>query len=519
MSTFKLSNTLLLTIAVFATALVIQARTYNVGLSLVDEGIVVEGARLYRAGDYQPDAFGHYSSRFMFEDLILRVFGDRLTVLRAFWTLLRAATAAMVFWCVTSLAGAGVAFPVALVALLTPGPWHAAWLGFLTMAVMVALLVFRRRPRQSTALIAGLIVGFSFGIHPLTGALMLPAAMLGVNRAVQPGRSRLMAPLFVFAGAFLGVLVFGGWVRKMDWGLFATRQWSLLADQWNGFNDHFIGLIFGTKLGPLHALAMDWMLVAIVVAIWLFRRKPGWLTPGGAADIFSIAMVAAFCLPRILVHHDAGHLVQNLPPFLVLFGVLCGWGWRQSGAKWLRVAVAVFGVWLLLFALSISGATDYQLGGPGMTRINDTPLENAFAPVLVSKESKTEIEATVNAIWQAAPAPTDTILVLTPDAMFYALADRPAALPVASFSKPIDLAGFTAQQLADRMQAHPPQAIVHPLDGFQQQRLQKLMPHLDEMMRLHYGLIENTLDLAIYQKKRLSGRSEPGVPEQGIQAE
>ncbi len=235
MKKIRLSAQLLLTITVFAAALLMQLRIYDLGPDIDREGVIVEGARAQRQGAVDYDALGVRSGRFMIEDPILRL-GGNLTTLRSFWSVLRAATAAMIFYTVMVLAGAGAAFPVALVSLLLPGPWAEAWTPFVSLLVVVALLFFRRKPRQSTALLVGVALGVAIAEDPGVGLWLLLAALPAISRLVSAGRDRFTAPALAFAGACVSLLVFAPWVRKIDLGAFAGEYLHALPGALAGWS-------------------------------------------------------------------------------------------------------------------------------------------------------------------------------------------------------------------------------------------------------------------------------------------
>jgi len=491
----KLSTTLLLTIAVFAAALFAQLSYYDAGINLSDEGLVVEGAHQYAAGTYQPDVFAHYSSRYMFESLLLRGFGDRLLTLRAFWAVLRAATVAMIFWCIAVLAGANVAFPMALIAMLLPGPWHKTWIGFITMLVVVALLFFRRRPRQSTAALCGLAVGFAFGIHPYTGLLLLPAVLIAASRAVKPGRDRRQAPLFALGGAFLGALIFAGWARRVDWGSFFGRHWSIMKSDilWPSWD---VYIIFAT------------LLVALGLAILVLIRRPSWLVPVGRADLFSVTLVAAFSMPKMLARFDISHVLQNWHPFLLLIGVLLSWGWRKI--RWTRPLVVLGAVVLAAITLFYAGSIAYYVGSPTQFPGMNKRLEIEFAPVRVNSGTQIDLQRLVYEIHRNAPQSDDPIFVAPFAPMIYALADRPNVVPLALFDRPENLIGYPEEKIIADLQALPPKVILLEelvMDGKKRNSFENVAPHVNEWIFENYEISDMFSGFTVLTPKQIEADS------------
>ena len=484
----RVSRTLMLTIAVFFAALMVEVRAYDVGLNLADEGLVVEGARQVERGVYEPDVFAHYSSRYMFESLVLSR-ADNLLALRALWAILRAASAAMLFWIVTSLAGAGAAFPVVLVFLLAPGPWHKAWIPLITLLSAVAMLHFRRRPRQSTALLWGVALGLAFAIHPYTGALLWLASLPAAWRAVDASPRRWQAPALVTSGFFLGVLVLGRWVRQVDWQVFIPRHLSVIKSDWLGFHEFFWDLATGASRGLVFAATLDIMLAVLVVAFVIAIRRPAWLTPGGAADMLGLALLAAAGLPKIVARFDESHLLQNLPLFLALVGVLLGWALRAEVRRGPKIAAGLLAGWLVVFGLWSAGHTDYYFGGPGMVRGRTAVLNNAFAPLRVTPSEKQTIETVVKEIHEVAPNADDPLFVVPFAPLFYALADRPNVVPLALFDRPENLIGMTEDQILATLEKHRPGAVVRETvvtDGKDRNRFALVAPRVDAWLNENY---------------------------------
>jgi len=478
----RLSKTMILTGMVFLAALMVESRLAPYGLNLSDEGLAVEGAHQYLRGEYRPDVFAHYSSRYMVEGLLLRVCGDRLTTLRLFWAVLRALTAAMLFWLVTALAGSGIAFPMALLYLVAPGPWHKSWLGFLTLSVALLFLVFRRRPRQSTALLLGAGVGLAFAIHPYTGIPAGLACLLTLPRAVKMDRRFWQAPLFLLLGAAAVALALGGWMRQIGaWSDVLARHWAVLRGDFIGLHEFFLTLVAGRYADLLFASVFDVMLLLGAAALYLSFRPPAWLTPGGVADLRFLALLALFSLPKVLARHDLSHLLQNLPPFLVLAGVLLGWTLRRTKKTALRLAAGLLAGWLVVFGLWIMPKGDYYVGGPGLAGERPAKLANDFAPVFVKPAEKEIIETAVARLRELAPAADDPIFVAPFAPMFYALAGRPNVVPLALFDRPENLHGYSETQILNDLLTRPPRAVLLEkvvTDGKPRNRLENVLPNV-----------------------------------------
>jgi len=447
----RLSAQLLLTITVFAAALLMQTRIYDLGLDIDREGVIVEGARALGQGALDYDALGVRSGRFMIEDPLLRL-GSNLTALRSFWSVLRAATAAMIFYTVMVLAGADVAFPVALLALLLPGPWAEAWTPFVSLLVVVALLFFRRRPRQSTALLVGVALGAAIAEDPGVGLWLLLAALPAISRLVSAGKDRFTAPAFAFAGACVSLLVFAPWVRKIDWSAFVGEYLHALPG----------ALAAWPALPPALYSLPPAMALLTAVGVYAYVRRPAWLTPGGAADVLALSLISLALLLATLVRPEPADLLLNFAPALALAGVVFGWGWRQVKQKNAKIAAALLGVWLVVLTVSVTPLNDNRLGGVGVMSGRTLRLDNEFAPMQVNAREKEILENLVASIRAAAPEADDAIFVVPDAALLYAMAGRYNALPAPGVSRLPDA------KLREKLAAAPPQVVVMPAraEGF-----------------------------------------------------
>ncbi|HPQ70254.1 MAG TPA: hypothetical protein PKW95_14090 [bacterium] len=445
MKKIRLSAQLLLTITVFAAALLMQLRIYDLGLDIDREGVIVEGARAMRQGAIDYDALGVRSGRFMIEDPILRL-GGNLTTLRSFWSVLRAATAAMIFYTVMVLAGAGVAFPVALVSLLLPGPWAEAWTPFVSLLVVVALLFFRRKPRQSTALLVGVALGVAIAEDPGVGLWLLLAALPAISRLVSAGKDRFVAPLLAFAGACVTLLAFAPWVRKIDLGAFAGEYLHALPGAPAAWS----------TLPPALYTIPPAMALLIAVGVYAYARRPAWLTPGGAADVLALSLISLALLLATLAHPEPADLLLNFAPALALGGVIFGWGWRQAKQKNAKIAAALLGVWLVALVVSVTPLNDNRLGGVGVMKERTLRLDNEFAPMQVNAREKEILENLVTSIRAAAPEADDAIFIVPDAALLYAMADRYNVLNAPGVTRLPDA------KLREKLAATPPQVVVMP---------------------------------------------------------
>jgi hypothetical protein len=499
------TKTHLLTMAVFFAVLLVQTRLMAVGINLSDEGLVVEGARQYAAGTYEPDVFAHYSSRYMIESIVLRT-ADNLLALRFLWAVLRAASAALLFWIVASLAGAGAAFPAVLLFLIAPGPWHKAWVPLVTLVTAATFLGFRRKPRQSTALLVGVSAGFAFAIHPYTGALLLPALLVAVWQAVEPGGRRWQAPALTMAGFTLSTLALGGWVRQVDWAGFVTRHWAIVKSDWLGLHEFFISLVTGAPRGLFFAGVLDVLLVVLIGAFVVAVRRPAWLTPGGGADLFGLALLAAAGLPKIVARFDESHVLQNMPLFLVLAATLAAWGLQQAKTRWAKVGGAALAVWLVAFGVWALAHDAYYFGGPGMARGREAKLDNAFAPMMVTAEEKETIETIVASVRTLCPRDRDAIFVTPFAPMFYALAERPNVVPLALFDRPENLIGIKDRQVMKLLAKRKPHAWIMErvrTDGRLKNEFARVAPTTYRWLQANYEIDSKAGSFLVMRLKNL----------------
>ena len=493
----------ILTAIVFFVVLLVQLQIMDVGINLADEGLVVEGARQYAAGTYQPDVFAHYSSRYAVESKALAA-GNSLLTLRILWALLRAATAALIFAIVAYMVSENAAFPMVLLFLAAPGPWHKAWIPFLTLVVMAAFLYFRHRPLQSKAILLGALCGLTFAIHPYTGLLLFPVVAIAAFRGVAaaPGHpGRWQAPLFVTSGFILIGFGLAWWARKVAWSAFFVRHWAIAKSDWLGVQEFFWSLITGAERGLFFASFFDVALILLAVAFYLYWRRPQWLLEGWAVDLLGIALIAAAGLLKVLARFDESHFLQNWPPFLVLAGVLGGWTLKHVKGKWPRIAVGLLAIWMLGFVWWALEKPDYYIGGPGMSRGREMTLDNDFAPMQVTRNEKKEIEAVVAATHALAPAPDDPIFVVPFAPMFYALADRPNVVPLVLFDRPENLLGISEERILELLQARPPRAVIEErvvTDGKSRNRLRGVLPRVTDWLEKNYRPREEAGNFVIY---------------------
>lgn len=481
----RLSRLLLLTGLVFLAVMAIESRFARYDPNWSDEGLVVEGAHQFLQGIYQPDVFAHYSSRYMIEGILLRVCGDKLMTLRLFWAILRALTAAMLFWLVAVLACSATAWPMVLLYLIAPGPWHKSWLSFLTLFIAVLFLVYRRRPNRGTALALGAGVGLAFAIHPYTGVLAGIACLLALPRAVPVEGGFRRAASMLILGATGVALTLGYWVWQVHaWSDFLPRHLAVLRGDYIGFREFFYVLATGRHLDQLMpATIFDVMLILGVGALILSFRRPAWLDPGPAADLRGIALLALFSLPKVLARNDLSHLLQNLPPFLALAGLLLGWTRPRLKRSLPRLAFGMLAGWLVVFAIwfTTKPESDYYIGSPSLLLTRHEKINNDFAPMYARPFIRGLIERSVAQLQQLAPNPDDPIFVAPFAPLFYALADRPNVVPLALFDRPENLRGYSEAQIMNDLLARPPRAVLLEdvvTDGNPRNKLENILPNV-----------------------------------------
>jgi hypothetical protein len=234
------------------------------------------------------------------------------------------------------------------------------------------------------------------------------------------------------------------------------------------------------------------LLGGLALGSWQSRSAPA--DPRGDARFLAGASLLGIgLLPQALYRADPHHLLQALPPFLVVAPLLArqlsqelearSHGWRHLG----RLAVAAIALATLLSGIglrSFGGKDLAPLASNGFERLAD------LAAGLTAPKPRYPISA---AMWQlAALTPPDgRILVVPMSSQIYYFAERPMSGLLNIYAPSILSDPFWRERNLEHVREHPPEAIL-VRSGFvdpESQNARKLrasFPELEAFLRSRY---------------------------------
>ncbi len=435
-------------VAAFALSCLLLAPQYRSGLNLSDEGLIWEGARLAGQRAYDANAFGHYSSRYITDNLILLIGNRNLLSLRVAWTILRILTALLIARLALAYAG-----PLAMILALlpfafAPGPIHKAFIPFSEMLILTILLWRApNRPTQKAALLV-IISAVVTAMHPYTGVPLLAASILYFIIR----KHRFGSTIWPLIGIYLAVLPFAGpWIIINDWSVFFRRHFLLMGSDFLGPRDLLLALFMGFRVpgsaGVAEALLIDVFILSIVAAvIVIIKNKDAEQT---RRILTAAGLVALAGVPKMLARADGAHYLQNAAPFYLLFAVSFDHGVMRAKNKKLScqfIISAVCCLFLLTTSALFISSTDYYVGSVGPLFRESKTLNISGARFTDHERKINETEKVVEAI-QKLTLDADPIFVAPFAPGLYRLSGRRNPLPLALFDRPEDLTGFSENRI------------------------------------------------------------------------
>ncbi len=476
-------------------ACLLFAPQYRSAVNLSDEGLVWEGASKAKQCLLDPDAFGHYSSRYTVDALILSATGDNLLSLRVVWTILRILTALLIARLALIYAGPLAMFLALAPFVFGPGPIHKAFIPFFEMLILTLLLwPAPNRPALKAALLA-ITCAVVTSLHPYTGLpLLMACAVFFIIRKAEIKNA--LAPLL---GVYLITLPFAApWIMLTDWSVFFQRHFALIGSDFLGPRDLLMSLFIGFRipgpLGVVEAMMIDLFLLSLVAAAVVVKKQKGKSDQIQKA-LIAIGLVALASVPKMLARADGAHFIQNAAPFYLLFAISFDHGVMRSDVKRVNLQVIIGTISCLLF-LSISAiflsSTDYYVGSVAQILSGDRKLNIPFARFTDAGSKIIETEKVVGLV-QKLSAVDDAIFVVPFAPGLYHLTKRRNPLPLALFDRPEDLLGFDESQIIETMGADPPKVIVLEdfiADGKEANRFVRVAPLLHAWIMKRYKLHE-----------------------------
>jgi hypothetical protein len=322
------------------------------------------------------------------------------------------------------------------------------------------------RPSRSRALAAGLVAGIASLYRVDLGLACLCAHWIawtligrGEGRPAHPHALAYLAGLLVPPGVWLAVLVgYGGWSAISDYAsatvdgaVSVVARRSLPFPRFELEDPH--GATSGAALGYLLVP------VAYATAVGLgwrgLRRVPGTIR---SRALLASAVFGLCVLPQGLHRSDAQHLLQVLPPALIVGALLAAdvaarWRARRRAAP---ERVLAFGV-----------AAVVAVAGIGLSRSGGIDMVGAALPIAwkyrdlarTVRPTDGEVGALLGTL-HAETAPDDRILVVASRWQLYFFADRAMSGYVPAYALGhLDTPAWRRRNL-DAVRRHPPRAVV-----------------------------------------------------------
>jgi hypothetical protein len=476
-------------------ACLLFAPQYRSAVNLSDEGLVWEGASKAKQCLLDPDAFGHYSTRYAFDALILSATGDDLLSLRVVWTIMRILTALLIARLALIYAG-----PLAMLLALTPfvfgpGPIHKAFIPFFEMLVLSLVLWQPKNRPTIKALVLAALCAVATGLHPYTG-LPLFAACAGFFICSKAKARETLVPLLCL---YFAALPFAApWLRQIDLSLFFTRHLSLMSSDFLGPRDLIMALALGFRipgpLGVVEAMMIDLFLLSTTAAIILIAKGDN-LRANIRSALLAIMLIGLAGVPKMLARADGAHFLQNAAPFYLLFAISFDHGVMRNRRKRITPLFLILSV-ACLFQLAGSAvfltATDYYVGSIAQLLPKSRTLSLAFARFADSHHTIAETEKLISVIKNLSDE-GDAIFTAPFAPGLYRLTRRRNPLPVALFDRPEDLLGFDESQIIEAMRADPPKVVVledFVADGKEANRFVRVAPLIHAWIMKRYKLQE-----------------------------
>ncbi|HEU5018865.1 MAG TPA: hypothetical protein VFT69_12950 [Pseudolabrys sp.] len=157
--------------------------SFNYGIDLDDEGLLIGGAAAINAGKFPIADFYSYQPWMYFSLAgFFRLFGTTLITERVFLIVLLLASSLCVLWLARQVLPAGPSLIPAVFYAAAPGAWYKVFFIFHLLLVLATLFLFNARPRPARAFLAGLAAGFALvsRAEAATIAVALFAGALGL---------------------------------------------------------------------------------------------------------------------------------------------------------------------------------------------------------------------------------------------------------------------------------------------------------------------------------------------------
>ena len=298
---------------------------------------------------------------------LFRIFGSSETVARMIPAVAGSALVAS-FWFAGRYVGRGVALLAAALIALSPlavytsrSAFGFALGGFLSMAMVLSLLAYLRRPRQLPAVVFAAAFGLALASDPVATATAIAIAAFvaiegawrrggTISRAVATFRSTAEhwrpAALALAAALTLGVVQFGTDIDNL--GLPGLRQWTAMFDLPRD------GLPWHYQLSLL--LAYEWPLLLAGAAGYLLLIDR-WRRLGGlplAQRLLAAWATVAILTMALATRRESGQLLIILLPFSLIAAslieeVVSRTDWSVLRRWWPAVAlVLALGVYVAL---------------------------------------------------------------------------------------------------------------------------------------------------------------------------
>ncbi|RME43379.1 MAG: hypothetical protein D6795_19555 [Deltaproteobacteria bacterium] len=482
-------------------SLVLDLPAFRYGISLLDEGFLLDPVMRILAGEVPYRDFYHFYApgRFYLCALLFSIFGADLLVSRLLWVFLHAVLVYLIYRSARRLvASPGYAIVPALLFSVAPGPWFKVFFPLSTVANLLALLRLYERPSRERSFVAGLIAG---------GTLLLRQDVGGISVSIALGM-RLFLPRSGGRGAPFRWYAFGLALLLVPVGLAFHAADALvpMVDQllFAGFRGTSANALPMPPLWPRLSAGGGWVevagsflhrlppLVYLLTAGWLLWRR--WRGRGGNGALTLTMLFGVLTYQQDLRRSDIPHLLQCITPAWLLLvawlEALYGKPTGRSG-RWASRIRTLVGVGVTAGALLLLCRIDaFDLPHSILSiRGKGYPLDLPRGRVILRRERGEVIEGVIAEI---ARLPEGVPIVALPDIpLVYFLAGRTNPLFFELF-RPGHLDEAQELRTIERIEAIAPRLIVydqqHLTDGREENRFEHRFPHLYRYILRNYRL-------------------------------
>lgn len=359
------------TIFVFGASLAYLLISYDYGLRIDDEGYLLAGVTRLLSGQIPYIDFPqNYSpGRYYLFAALFRLFGEDLLVIRIFWVVLIASSAALAFLLARRLVPRYTALIAAVLVTVVPAPVHKSFFIFIPLLnlYLAALYLEERVSPFWLGCVSGVTILFRQDVGAVGMLVGLAAIFIDKMRSQyqsacnagdkRRGRRRhtpfflgilcSLLPLFLYYGIHSGIgelvsqLLFAGLKANKGKPLPYPNAIFLIRHIFTRPSLYFL-IVFYAPL-VLYALSLG----------LIIKKIAGKNVPTATSLHAMILLTGLLIFPQVLIRSDFSHISQVLPPFYLLITYWITHSANFAGNKSAGAATRLLSATLSTFLIAV----------------------------------------------------------------------------------------------------------------------------------------------------------------------